>query len=56
MSKQQVITFQVIVMQDVLATGYPVDMVVAPDRLTLVEGALKRANIDYKIGHTNVKR
>ena len=47
---------QVQILQDVLATGYTVDMLVAPDRVSLVENALRRAKIPVQIADTNVQR
>ena len=44
-----------LILQDWLATGYTVDLVVAPDRVALVKGALERAGIDYQVSHTNIK-
>ena len=47
---------QVQILQDVLATGYTVDMLVAPDRVSLVRNALRRAKIPVQIADTNVQR
>ena len=47
---------QVQILQDVLATGYTVDMLVAPDRVSLVQSALRRAKIPVQIADTNVQR
>ena len=47
---------QVQILQDVLATGYAVDMIVAPDRVSLVENALRRARIPFQTADTNVQR
>ena len=48
--------FQVQILQDVLATGYRIDMIVAPDRVSLVKNALRRARIDYEVAEENIQR